>query len=151
MKLQQLRYIVEVVNHNLNVSSTAEGLYTSQPGISKQVRMLEDELGIQIFARSGKHLTGDASGAGNHPYCAEVLSKVDAIKSVAGNIRPDKGSLYIATTPRRAMRYRALSRALSSVIRASPCICTGIADANCGGGVEGQCRFCHCNGSAPSL
>ncbi|PIN63720.1 hypothetical protein CKQ90_32380, partial [Klebsiella pneumoniae] len=42
---------------NLNVSSTAEGLYTSQPGISKQVRMLEDELGIQIFARSGKHLT----------------------------------------------------------------------------------------------
>lgn len=57
MKLQQLRYIVEVVNHNLNVSSTAEGLYTSQPGISKQVRMLEDELGIQIFSRSGKHLT----------------------------------------------------------------------------------------------
>ena len=53
MKLQQLRYIVEVVNHNLNVSSTAEGLYTSQPGISKQVRMLEDELGIQIFSRSG--------------------------------------------------------------------------------------------------
>ena len=52
MKLQQLRYIVEVVNHNLNVSSTAEGLYTSQPGISKQVRMLEDELGIQIFASS---------------------------------------------------------------------------------------------------
>ncbi|STD20833.1 Cys regulon transcriptional activator CysB [Enterobacter asburiae] len=71
MKLQQLRYIVEVVNHNLNVSSTAEGLYTSQPGISKQVRMLEDELGIQIFARSGKHLTpGNACGAGNHPHCA---------------------------------------------------------------------------------
>ncbi len=57
MKLQQLRYIVEVVNHNLNVSSTAESLYTSQPGISKQVRLLEDELGIQIFERSGKHLT----------------------------------------------------------------------------------------------
>lgn len=52
MKLQQLRYIVEVVNHNLNVSSTAEGLYTSQPGISKQVRMLEDELGIQIFSEA---------------------------------------------------------------------------------------------------
>ncbi len=68
MKLQQLRYIVEVVNHNLNVSSTAEGLYTSQPGISKQVRMLEDELGIQIFARSGKHLTRDAGRAGDHPH-----------------------------------------------------------------------------------
>jgi LysR family cys regulon transcriptional activator len=62
MKLQQLRYIVEVVNHNLNVSSTAEGLYTSQPGISKQVRMLEDELGIQIFARSGTPHSGDTCG-----------------------------------------------------------------------------------------
>ena len=57
MKLQQLRYIVEVNNNNLNVSATAESLFTSQPGISKQVRMLEDELGIQIFGRSGKHLT----------------------------------------------------------------------------------------------
>jgi len=53
MKLQQLRYIVEVVHHNLNVSSTAQGLFTSQPGISKQIKMLEDELGILIFARSG--------------------------------------------------------------------------------------------------
>ncbi len=85
MKLQQLRYIVEVVNHNLNVSSTAEGLYTSQPGISKQVRMLEDELGIQIFARSGKHLT-QVTPAGQEiiRIAREVLSKVDAIKSVAG-------------------------------------------------------------------
>lgn len=69
MKLQQLRYIVEVVNHNLNVSSTAEGLYTSQPGISKQVRMLEDELGIQIFSRSGKHLTQvTPAGQENNSY-----------------------------------------------------------------------------------
>ncbi len=85
MKLQQLRYIVEVVNHNLNVSSTAEGLYTSQPCISKQVRMLEDELGIQIFARSGKHLT-QVTPAGQEiiRIAREVLSKVDAIKSVAG-------------------------------------------------------------------
>ncbi|MDO6686475.1 LysR family transcriptional regulator, partial [Agarivorans sp. 3_MG-2023] len=57
MKLQQLRYIVEVVNNNLNVSATAESLYTSQPGISKQIRLLEDELGVQIFKRSGKHLS----------------------------------------------------------------------------------------------
>ena len=106
MKLQQLRYIVEVVNHNLNVSSTAEGLYTSQPGISKQVRMLEDELGIQIFARSGKHLT-QVTPAGQEiiRIAREVLSKVDAIKSVAGeHTWPDKGSLYIATTHTQA-RY----------------------------------------------
>ena len=113
MKLQQLRYIVEVVNHNLNVSSTAEGLYTSQPGISKQVRMLEDELGIQIFSRSGKHLT-QVTPAGQEiiRIAREVLSKVDAIKSVAGeHTWPDKGSLYIATTHTQA-RY-----ALPNVIK----------------------------------
>ncbi|EHD21495.1 MULTISPECIES: HTH-type transcriptional regulator CysB [Brenneria] len=113
MKLQQLRYIVEVVNHNLNVSSTAEGLYTSQPGISKQVRMLEDELGIQIFARSGKHLT-QVTPAGQEVIriAREVLSKVDAIKAVAGeHTYPDKGSLYVATTHTQA-RY-----ALPAVIK----------------------------------
>ncbi|MGV3344366.1 HTH-type transcriptional regulator CysB [Enterobacteriaceae bacterium LUAb1] len=113
MKLQQLRYIVEVVNHNLNVSSTAEGLYTSQPGISKQVRMLEEELGIQIFLRSGKHLT-QVTPAGQEVIriAREVLSRVDAIKSVAGeHTWPDKGSLYIATTHTQA-RY-----ALPAVIK----------------------------------
>ncbi|RUM49918.1 MAG: transcriptional regulator CysB, partial [Marinomonas sp.] len=57
MKLQQLRYIWEVARHDLNVSATAQSLYTSQPGVSKQIRLLEDELGIEVFARSGKHLT----------------------------------------------------------------------------------------------
>ena len=127
MKLQQLRYIVEVVNHNLNVSSTAEGLYTSQPGISKQVRMLEDELGIQIFSRSGKHLT-QVTPAGQEiiRIAREVLSKVDAIKSVAGeHTWPDKGSLYIATTHTQARyAYQTLSKALLSVIPAFLCICT---------------------------
>lgn len=106
MKLQQLRYIVEVVNHNLNVSSTAEGLYTSQPGISKQVRMLEDELGIQIFIRSGKHLT-QITPAGRKiiNIAREILSKVESIKSIAEEYTwPDKGSLFIATTHTQA-RY----------------------------------------------
>jgi len=57
MKLQQLRYICEVAKHDLNVSATAQSLFTSQPGISKQVRLLEDELGVEVFSRSGKHLT----------------------------------------------------------------------------------------------
>lgn len=57
MKLQQLRYIWEVAHHDLNVSATAQALFTSQPGISKQIRLLEDELGVEVFARSGKHLT----------------------------------------------------------------------------------------------
>lgn len=106
MKLQQLRYIVEVENHNLNVSATAESLYTSQPGISKQVRMLEDELGIQIFGRSGKHLT-HVTPAGKEiiAIAHDILSKVDGIKAVAReHTLPDQGKLNVATTHTQA-RY----------------------------------------------
>lgn len=106
MKLQQLRYIVEVLNNNLNVSATAENLYTSQPGISKQVRMLEDELGIQIFGRSGKHLTHVTSvGKEVIEIATGILSKIEAIKSVAReHTQPDEGKLRIATTHTQA-RY----------------------------------------------
>lgn len=106
MKLQQLRYIVEVVNHRLNVSSTAEALYTSQPGISKQVRLLEDELGVQIFERSGKHLTRvTPSGEEIIKISREILSRVESIKSVAGeHTHPERGVLNITTTHTQA-RY----------------------------------------------
>lgn len=106
MKLQQLRYIVEVLNNNLNVSATAENLFTSQPGISKQVRMLEDELGIQIFGRSGKHLT-HVTPAGQEviELSQSILSKVEAIKAAAAEYtHPDQGKLNIATTHTQA-RY----------------------------------------------
>ena len=58
MKLQQLRYLVEVERRGLNVSDAAAALFTSQPGISKQIRLLEEELGVTVFERSGKRLTG---------------------------------------------------------------------------------------------
>lgn len=106
MKLQQLRYIVEVLNNNLNVSATAEALFTSQPGISKQVRMLEDELGIQIFGRSGKHLT-HVTPAGQEviTIAQQILSKVEGVKAVAReHTQPDEGKLRIATTHTQA-RY----------------------------------------------
>ncbi len=106
MKLQQLKYIVEVLNHNLNVSATAENLYTSQPGISKQVRMLEDELGVQIFGRSGKHLTHvTPAGKDIINISREILAKVESIKAVANeHTLPDQGKLNIATTHTQA-RY----------------------------------------------
>jgi len=56
MNLQQLRYLAAVVDHGLNVSDAAEALFTSQPGISKQIRQLEDELGLKVFVRQGKRL-----------------------------------------------------------------------------------------------
>lgn len=106
MKLQQLRYIWEVAHHDLNVSATAQVLYTSQPGISKQIRLLEDELGVEIFARSGKHLTRvTPAGESILEIAGEILRKVESIKQVAQEFSDDrKGSLSIATTHTQA-RY----------------------------------------------
>ena len=57
MKLHQLIYIYEVANRDLNVSDAADALFTSQPGVSKQIPLLEDEIGVPIFTREGKRLT----------------------------------------------------------------------------------------------
>jgi LysR family transcriptional regulator, cys regulon transcriptional activator len=113
MKLQQLRYIWEVAHHDLNVSATAQSLFTSQPGISKQIRLLEDELGVEIFARSGKHLTHVTTvGQAIIDMAGQILRQVEAIKQVAQEYSDERqGSLSIATTHTQA-RY-----ALPDVIR----------------------------------
>ncbi len=106
MKLQQLKYIWEVARHDLNVSATAESLFTSQPGISKQIRMLEDELGVQIFHRSGKHLT-EITPAGSPivSMAGEILDKVENVRQIAQEYSDqDRGTLSIATTHTQA-RY----------------------------------------------
>ena len=113
MKLQQLRYIWEISQHELNVSATADSLYTSQPGISKQVRLLEDELGTPIFARNGKHLT-EITPAGQQiiALAGEILGKAQDIKHIAEDYRNNKiGTLSVATTHTQA-RY-----ALPPVVR----------------------------------
>ncbi|MGM0783605.1 MAG: HTH-type transcriptional regulator CysB [Pseudomonadota bacterium] len=113
MKLQQLRYVWEVTRHNLNVSATAQSLFTSQPGISKQIRLLEDELGVEIFARSGKHLTRvTPAGQAIVELAGQVLRLTENIKEVAQEHSDERrGSLSIATTHTQA-RY-----ALPPVIR----------------------------------
>ena len=84
MKLQQLRYIWEVAHHELNVSQTANALFTSQPGISKQIRLLEDELGVEIFARNGKHLSRvTPAGQAIIKLAGEVLRQTESIRQVA--------------------------------------------------------------------
>ncbi|MCH8552742.1 MAG: HTH-type transcriptional regulator CysB [Natronospirillum sp.] len=120
MKLQQLRYIWEVAHHDLNVSATAQVLFTSQPGISKQIRLLEDELGVEIFARSGKHLTRvTPAGEAILKVAGEVLKKVESIKQVAQEFSDEnKGSLSIATTHTQA-RY-ALPNVIESFIERYP-------------------------------
>ena len=57
MNIRQLQYISTVAKNGLNVSATADSLFTSQPGVSKQIRQLEDELGVQIFERRGRQIT----------------------------------------------------------------------------------------------
>jgi LysR family cys regulon transcriptional activator len=106
MKLQQLRYIWEVARRELNVSATADGLYTSQPGISKQIRLLEDELGLQIFTRSGKHLTHiTPAGKAIIQASERILAEVENIRRIAAEFSgKDRGSLSIATTHTQA-RY----------------------------------------------
>src|SRR5258706_16226359 len=107
MKLQQLRYLTEVVRRGLNVSEAADALHTSQPGVSKQIRALEDELGVQVFARHGKRLVsitepGKAVGA----IAERILSEAQNLRRAGEEFANDQlGTLTIAAThTRRAMR-----------------------------------------------
>jgi LysR family cys regulon transcriptional activator len=106
MKLQQLKYIWEVARHDLNVSATADALYTSQHGISKQIRLLEQEIGNQIFRRSGKHLT-EVTPAGEAilELAGQILDKIENVTQLAQEYSDkNRGNLSIATTHTQA-RY----------------------------------------------
>jgi LysR family cys regulon transcriptional activator len=106
VNLQQLRYLCAVVDHGLNVSVAADALFTSQPGISKQIRQLEDELGVPIFIRQGKRLA--ALTAGGEVIVAtarRALQEVNNLKRVGAEFKSeDTGTLAIATTHTQA-RY----------------------------------------------
>lgn len=106
MNLQQLRYLCAVVDHGLNVSVAADALFTSQPGISKQIRQLEDELGVPIFIRQGKRLA--ALTAGGEVIVAtarRALQELNNLKRVGAEFKSeDTGTLAIATTHTQA-RY----------------------------------------------
>ncbi len=106
MKLQQLRFLSAIAKHNLNISAAAEHLYTSQPGISKQVKLLEEELGVELFTRSGKHLTQiTPAGLAVISKANLILKEVANIKRQAEEFRDEhKGTLDIATTHTQA-RY----------------------------------------------
>jgi LysR family cys regulon transcriptional activator len=106
MKLQQLRYIVEIRRQGLNVSEAAEALYTSQPGISKQVKLLEDELGIAIFERAGKRFTGLTEPGKTVLAIAErILREAENLKRASAEFATGQsGRLVLATTHTQA-RY----------------------------------------------
>ncbi len=106
MKLQQLRYIVEIERQGLNVSEAAEVLYTSQPGVSKQIKLLEDELGIAIFERSGKRFTGITEpGRRVLDSARRILNEAENLKRASAEFSSgDSGRLVLAATHTQA-RY----------------------------------------------
>lgn len=107
MKLHQLKYVHEVAQQGLNISAAAIALHTSQPGVSKQIQLLEDELGLQIFLRNGKRLVGITEpGKQILKLAAQVMFDMQNIKRVGDEFtRVETGTLTIATTHTQA-RYK---------------------------------------------
>lgn len=106
MKLQQLKYLLAIVDNGLNITAAAERLYTSQPGVSKQLKLLEEELGLQLFTRKGKSL-GGITPAGHQVIerARIVMQEVENIRSLASDyFHEEEGTLSIATTHTQA-RY----------------------------------------------
>lgn len=106
MKLHQLRYISEVAQRDLNVSEAADSLYTSQPGVSKQIRLLESEIGVPIFTREGKRLTRiTPAGQEIIKRARNILREVENIKHIGDEYQNEQsGTFTIATTHTQA-RY----------------------------------------------
>ncbi len=106
MTLQQLRYLLGIADSNLNITSAADKLHTSQPGISKQLKLLEQELGIQLFTRKGKSLAA-ITPAGHEVIgrARRIMREVENIRSLASDLSSEQeGTLSIATTHTQA-RY----------------------------------------------
>lgn len=106
MKLQQLKYLLAIVDNGLNITAAADRLYTSQPGVSKQLKLLEDELGLQLFTRKGKSLEG-ITVAGRHVIerARLIMQEVENIGNLASDYyEEEEGTLSIGTTHTQA-RY----------------------------------------------
>jgi LysR family cys regulon transcriptional activator len=106
MNFQQLRSVREAVRQGFNLTVVAEVLHTSQPGVSRQIRELEDELGVEIFHRAGKRLTGlTPPGAALLPIVERLLQEADNLKRAGTEFAAqDSGTLTIAATHSQA-RY----------------------------------------------
>jgi len=113
MNFQQLRFVREAVRQNMNLTEVANALFTSQSGVSKQIKDLEDELGVDIFVRRGKRLTGlTEPGRAVVPTIERMLLDAENLRRVARQFADqDSGHLVVATTHTQA-RY-----ALPQVIR----------------------------------
>jgi LysR family cys regulon transcriptional activator len=106
MKLQQLKYLLAIVDNGLNITAAADRLYTSQPGVSKQLKLLEEELALQLFSRKGKSLSR-VTRAGEQVVvrARTVMEEVEQIRRLAADYyQEEEGTLTIAATNTQA-RY----------------------------------------------
>ncbi|MGS2723139.1 LysR substrate-binding domain-containing protein [Porticoccus sp. GXU_MW_L64] len=106
MKLQQLRYFVAIAENGFNITAASEQLYTSQPGVSKQLKLLEEELGLRLFSRSGKTLDG-ITNAGEQVLAKakNILREVDNIKQLADDLQNEHGGVFTIGTTHTQARY----------------------------------------------
>ena len=104
MKLQQLKYLLAIIDNGLNITAAADRLYTSQPGVSKQLKLLEEELGLQLFSRKGKSLDR-VTRAGERVVARArtIMDEVDQIRRLAADFdQEEEGTLSIAATNTQA-------------------------------------------------
>ncbi len=130
MNLQQLRYLREIARQGLKISDAADVLYTSQPGISKQIKLLEEELGIEIFVRNGKRIVAITEpGKAILGIAERILLEADNLKQVGQEYQDqDSGQLTLATTHTQA-RY-ALPPVVKQFIKRYPKVKLGLHQGN---------------------
>jgi len=130
MNLQQLRFLNEIVRQGLKISDAASALYTSQPGISKQIKLLEQELGIEIFVRNGKRIAAITEpGKAVLAIARRMLHDAGNLKQVAEEFHSqNNGHLTIATTHTQA-RY-ALPTTVKQFIKRYPGVKLGLHQGN---------------------
>lgn len=106
MNLKQLKYLREIARNGLKVSEAAEALFTSQPGISKQIKLLEEELGVTVLVRNGKRIAGlTEPGRIVLDIAERILRDTESLRAVGEEFRSGgRGTLVIATTHTQA-RY----------------------------------------------
>ena len=130
MKLQQIRYLIEVARRDLNVSEAAEALHTSQPGVSKQIRALEEELGVTVFVRHGKRLVSITEpGKAVIAIAERILAEAANLRRAGEEFANERlGSLTIAATHTQA-RY-ALPKAVAQFKKKYPAVALHIHQGN---------------------
>lgn len=130
MKLQQLRYLCEIVDQGLNVSKAASALHTAQPGVSRQIRLLEQELGVQLLERNNTRVLGLTEiGRSLLPAMRQILLDAEAVRRRAReSADPRPARLAIATTYTHA-RY-VLPKMLKQFVKKHPDVTLNMQQAN---------------------